>query len=64
MAAMARGQLSTKSVVGLREKIGSGGEDYPVRFYDRLAFAVWCIFALTYHAALPIAGLIVLLKLL
>ena len=56
-------QLSTKSVEWLREKIGSGGEDLPARFSDRLAFAFWGAVAVSYHAALPAAGLIVLLKL-
>ena len=35
----------------------------PVRFNDRLAFAFWCVVAFAYHAALPVAGLIVLLRL-
>lgn len=57
-------ELSTKSVEWLRGKLGIGGADFPPRFSDRLAFAFWCLVAVAYHAALPIAGLIVLLKLL
>ena len=57
-------QLSTKSVGWLREKLGIGGEDLPARVSDRLAFAFWCLVAIAYHVALPVAGLIVGLKLL
>jgi hypothetical protein len=57
-------QLSTKSVGWLREKLGICGEDLPVRRNDRVAFVFWCAVAFAYHAALPLAGLIVLLKLL
>lgn len=57
-------QLSNKSVGWLRDKLGIGGADFPPRLSDRLAFAFWCLVAFAYHAALPIAGLIVLLKLL
>ena len=57
-------ELSTKSVEWLRDKLGIGGADFPPRFSDRLAFAFWCLVAFAYHTALPIAGLIVLLKLL
>lgn len=55
-------QLPTKSVGWLREKLGIGGEDFPARMSDRLAFAVWCVVAVAYHGAFVAAGLIVLLK--
>jgi hypothetical protein len=57
-------ELSTKSVGWLRDKLGIGGADFAPRFSDRLAFAFWCLVAFAYHAVLPLAGLIVLLKLL
>jgi monoterpene epsilon-lactone hydrolase len=57
-------ELSTKSVAWLREKLGIDGADFPPRFKNRLAFAFWCVVAFAYHSALPVAGLIVLLKLL
>jgi acetyl esterase/lipase len=57
-------QLSAKSVDWLRQKLGIGGEDFSVRLSDRLAFAFWCLVAIAYHAVLPVAGVIVLLKLL
>lgn len=56
-------ELSTKSVGWLRERLGIAGEDFPVSSGDRLAFAFWCAVAVAYHAAISMAGLIVLLKL-
>jgi hypothetical protein len=53
-------QLSTKSVGWLREKLGIGSGEFPARLSDRLAFAFWCTVAVGYHAALPMAGLVVL----
>ena len=57
-------ELMAKTVGWLRGKLGIAGEDLPARVSDRVAFALWCATAVAYHAALPAACLIVLLKLL
>jgi hypothetical protein len=55
-------QLFTRSVGWLREKLGIGGQDFPPRPRDRLAFVFWCAIAVACHVALPVTGMIVLLK--
>ena len=57
-------QLATRSVGWLREKLGAGSRDFFATARDRLAFALWCVVAVGYHAALPVLGLIILLKML
>ena len=58
----AESQLGTRSVGWLREKIGGHDRVFSANASDRFAFAFWCAVAVTYHAALPVVGLIILLK--
>ena len=55
-------QLPMRSVGWLREKLGPGGEDLSANARDKLAFAIWCIVAVAYHAALPMVALIILVR--
>ena len=55
--------LSQATVEGLRSHLGITSEAPSIGAADRMAFAFWCAVAFVYHAALPLAALILVLKL-